>query len=721
MNVFFSEVAARCGDFFRVVRWALGCVVAGAGAQTVPSATTPAGAREEIAALRAEIARHDGLYHRQAAPEISDGDYDALKRRLRAWETAFPDRAREVPALAEVGDDRSGLFTIYRHRERMLSLEKAYTETELRAFAARAEKALGKREVAFVVEPKFDGLAVSVTFERGRLVRAVTRGNGVEGDDVTARVRAIAGLPETLRVPPAGEEGGGGSGSAGVGGLPAVIELRGEVYVPFAEFQRVNAEREAAGEARFANSRALAVGTLRQLDNAEVTRRGLAVVFYGVGACEPIAALPTTQRELHGRIRAWGLPGVSDVWPASGAEGVWRAVQAVARARAGFAYPTDGAVVKIDEAAAQRELGVGESAPRWAVAYKFAPERAETRLRAITIQVGRTGVLTPVAELVPVALAGSTVARATLHNGDEIARRDLRVGDFVYVEKAGEIIPALVGVNRARRPAGAVPFVFPTVCPGCGTAVVRGEGTVAVRCPGAACPAQLRRRIEHFASKAGVDIEGLGPAMIDGLVERGAVKTLADLYRLRPEDVVAPGKNAGKAAERLLAAIAASQRAELARVLYGLGIPQVGAVAARELARECGSLEAVAALGEQAPAAGAAAAVRAAAGHFAEPRNRAVVADLIAVGLRPTWAEAGAGGRGLAGKTFVLTGTLPTLSRAQASAKIEAAGGKVGASVSARTDYVVAGTEAGGRLEQARTRKVPVIDEAELLRMIEKK
>ena len=717
MNVFLSEVAARYGDFFRVVRWAVGCVVAGAGAQTVPSATTPAGAREEIAALRAEIARHDGLYHRQAAPEISDGDYDALKRRLRAWETAFPDRAREVPALAEVGDDRSGLFKIYRHRERMLSLEKAYTETELRAFAARAEKALGKREVAFVVEPKFDGLAVSVTFERGRLVRAVTRGNGVEGDDVTASVRAIAGWSETLRVPPAGEEGAGGS----AGGLPAVIELRGEVYVPFAEFQRVNAEREAAGEARFANPRALAVGTLRQRDTAEVTRRGLAVVFYGVGACEPIAALPTTQRGLHERIRAWGLPGVSDVWPASGAEGVWRAVQAVARARAGLAYPTDGAVVKIDDAAAQRELGVGESAPRWAVAYKFAPERAETRLRAITIQVGRTGVLTPVAELEPVVLAGSTVARATLHNREEIARRDLRVGDFVYVEKAGEIIPALAGVNRARRSAEAVPFVFPTACPACGTGVVQRAGEVAVRCPGAACPAQLRRRIEHFASKAGVDIEGLGPAMIDGLVERGAVKTLADLYRLGPEDVAARGKNAGKAAERVLAAIAVSRRVELARVIFGLGIPQVGAGAARELARGCGSLAAVAALGEQAPAAGATAAVRAAAAHFAEPRNRAVVADLIAAGVQPTWAEAGAGGRALAGKTFVLTGTLPTLSRAQATAKIEAAGGKVSASVSARTDYVVAGTEAGGKLEQARTLQVPVIDEAELLRLIEKK
>ena len=712
MNAFISEVAARRVGFFRVVRCALGLVAAGAAAQTVPPATTPAVAREEIAALRTEIARHDALYHRQAAPEISDGDYDALKRKLRTWEARFPEAAREVPAVAEVGDDRSGLFKTYRHGERMLSLEKAYTEAELRAFAARAEKALGKREVAFVIEPKFDGLAVSVTFEQGRLVRAVTRGNGIEGDEVTAHVRAIAGLPRVLRGPAGGE---------GAGGLPAVIEMRGEVYVPFAEFQRVNAEREAAGEARFANPRALAAGTLRQLDAAEVGRRGLAVVFYGIGACEPTGARPTTQRGLHEKIRAWGLPGVSDLWPASGADAAWRAVQAVERARAGFAFPTDGAVVKLDEVAAQRELGVGESAPRWAVAYKFAPERAETRLRAITIQVGRSGVLTPVAELEPVVLAGSTVARATLHNRDEIARRDLRVGDFVYVEKAGEIIPALAGVNRARRSAEAVPFVFPTACPACGTGVVQRAGEVAVRCPGAACPAQLRRRIEHFASKAGVDIEGLGPAMIDALVERGVVQELADLYRLRPDDVVAPGKNPGKSAERLLAAIAASRRAELARVLYGLGIPQVGAVAARELARECGSLEAVAALGEKTPAAGASAVVRAAAAHFAEPRHRAGVKELIAAGLRPMGAEAGAGGRALAGKTFVLTGTLPTLSRAQATAKIEAAGGRVSASVSARTDYVVVGTDAGGKREQARTLQVPVIDEAELLRLIETK
>jgi len=409
---------------------------------------------------------------------------------------------------------------------------------------------------------------------------------------------------------------------------------------------------------------------------------------------------------------------VEEVWRAMGTDALWRAVQTVETARASFTFPTDGAVVKLDEMAWQREVGVGESAPRWALAYKFASERAETRLRGITIQVGRTGVLTPVAELEPVVLAGSKVARATLHNRDEIVRRDLRVGDFVYVEKAGEIIPALVGVNRARRPAEAVPFVFPTVCPACHTAVVQRAGEVAVRCPGAACPAQLRRRIEHFASKAGVDIEGLGPVTIEGLVERGVVKELADLYRLRREDLAALGKNVSKSAERLLGAIEASKRVELARVIYGLGIPQIGAVAAKELARGCRSLETLVALGADVAPAGASAAVRAAAAYFAEARNRAVVTELIAVGVRPTVVAAGAGGRALLGKIFVLTGTLPTLSRAQATEKIEAAGGKVSGSVSARTDYVVAGTEPGVKREQARTLKVAVIDEAELLRMI---
>lgn len=645
--------------------------------------------QQAISALRAEIARHDELYHRKAAPEISDSDYDALKRRLTELERTHPAAAKLAPPLTEIGDDRSGLFATVRHRERMLSLEKAYTEAELRAFDARLAKALRRDALEYIVEPKYDGLAVSVTYERGKLVRAVTRGNGMDGDDITANARQLRDLPGELRV---------GRPGAAANRQPDSIEIRGEIYVPFAEFERVNAERELAGETRFANPRNLAAGTMRQLDARVIGERGLRVVFFGIGACEPAAARPATQRMLYTTMAAWGLPVVENTRTARGADELVRAIAAVNEARRRFNFPTDGAVVKLAERALQDELGVGETAPRWAVAYKFAPERAETQVRAITLQVGRTGVLTPVAELVPVELSGSTVARATLHNRDEIARKDVRVGDFVYVEKAGEIIPAVVGVNLGRRTVEAREFVFPAECPECGTAVVTRESEVAVRCVNASCPAQLRRRVAHYASEACVDIGGLGPAMIETLVARGWVTNLADVYQLKRDDLLALGKNNAKSVDRLLAAIEGSKRAELWRVIHGLGIPQIGTVAAKELAQRHGTLEAFAA---------------------AEPRARDLAAALLAVGVRPTTAELGT--RALAGKTFVLTGTLPNLTRAQATSKIEAAGGKAGSSVSRATSYVVAGAGAGAKLEQARKLGVPVLDEAGLLRMLERK
>lgn len=635
--------------------------------------------RKAVAELRTEIARHDALYHRNASPEISDYDYDQLKRRLAALERQFPDAARAVPPLTEIGDDRSGLFKTVRHRERMLSLEKAYTEAELRAFHARLAKTLGREDLAYVVEPKFDGLAVSVTYENGKLVRAVTRGNGVEGDDVTANVLQIAALPRELR-----------SGAA-----PQVIEVRGEVYVPFAEFARVNAEREAAGEALFANPRNLAAGTLRQLDAREISRRGLHIVFFAVGMCEPLNALPATQRELVARLKSWGLPAIEQRWTPRGADELVRAIEACNRARAGFAFPTDGAVVKLDPLALQRELGAGESSLRWALAYKFAPERAETQVLAITVQVGRTGVLTPVAELAPVRLAGSTIARATLHNRDEIARKDIRVGDTVVIEKAGDVIPAVVSVNRAKRLPAAQPFVFPATCPDCRAAVVERKGEAAIRCANRACPAQLRRQMEHFASRDCVGIDGLGPAMIDTLVARGWVKETPDLYRLKRADLLTLGQNNEKSVDRLLAAIERSKRAELWRVIYGLGLPQIGAVSAKELARKVRTLEGLA---------------------VAEPAQRAIISELIAAGVHPI--SPAVTSTQFAGKNFVLTGTLPTLTRAQAEAKIEAAGGKIGSSVSRSTHYVVAGAEAGAKLEQARKLGIPVIDEAELLRIL---
>jgi DNA ligase (NAD+) len=670
-----------------------------------------ASAQKRLAELRAQVARHDELYYRRAQPEIADFDYDALKRELAALEAEWPELAGGASPSNQVGDDRTEGFQTYRHRERMMSLDNTYSEEELREFYARLTRDLERPELTFVVEPKIDGLAVSVTYEKGKLVRAVTRGNGVEGDDVTTNALTIKTLPRELKPAP------------GVP-LPDVIEIRGEIYFTTGEFQRINRQREEAGEALYANPRNLAAGTIKQLDAREVAQRKLEIVLYGRGYLEPVSALPDTQAQFHGWVKAWGLPTVEKFWTVAGADAVLAAVRELDALRDSFAYATDGAVVKLDSVPLQRRAGSTSKSPRWAMAYKFAPDRAETKLLSITVQVGRTGVLTPVAELEPVVLAGTTVARATLHNRDEIARKDIRVGDFVFVEKAGEIIPAVIAVNTARRAPECAPYVFPEKCPECGTAVVQLEGEVAVRCPNLECPVQVRRRVQHFASKACLDIEGLGEAMVDTLVEKGWVRSLPDIYRLKREALLTLGKSVEKSTDNLLAAIEASKRAELWRFIHGLGIPHVGAAAAKDLARKFRGLEALAAaryedfIQNKESVIGGIGETMALAilAYFAEPRNRAVVEALIAVGVEPVLPAAGTS---LAGKTFVLTGSLPTLTRDEASARIEAAGGKVSGSVSKKTSYVVAGAEAGSKLEKAQALGVPVIDEAEFLKMLE--
>jgi DNA ligase (NAD+) len=675
-------------------------------------------AQKRIAELRAQVARHDELYYRRAGPEISDFDYDRLKRELADLEAKFPDAAKAAGAdspTTRVGDDRLDGFVTYQHRQPMQSLDNTYSEAELREFHARLVKLLDREDLRYVVEPKIDGLAVSLTFEQGKFVRAVTRGNGVEGDDVTANALTIHSLPHELKK------------SKGVS-IPAVIEIRGEIFMTLAEFQRINREREEAGEPVYANPRNLAAGTLKQLDPQEVAQRKLEIVLYGLGYCEPADAAGETQSGYHAQVRAWGLPTVEKIWTARGVDEMWAAVQQLDQQRHGFPYGTDGAVVKVDSLALQREAGSTSKAPRWAMAYKFAAERAETRLQAITIQVGRTGVLTPVAELEPVQLAGSTVARATLHNRDEIARKDIRVGDYVYVEKAGEVIPAVVEVNLVRRTPACVPFVFPEKCPACGTLVVQLEDEVALRCPNYDCPVQVRRRVQHFASKACVDIEGLGEAMVDAFVEQRWVKSVADIYRLRREDLLTLGKNVEKSTDNLLAAIKASKHAELWRFIHGLGITHVGAASAKDLAVRFGSLDALAQakfedfIGEKKSSliegiGGTMA--QAIIEYFNEPRNRALVSELLALGVAPAApAPRAAVGTALAGKTFVLTGTLPSLTREAATSRIEAAGGKVSGSVSKKTSYVLAGAEAGSKLDKAQTLGVPVIDEAEFLRIL---
>ncbi len=678
-----------------------------------------AAAQQRIADLRAQVSRHDELYYRRAKPEITDLEYDRLKRELADLEAKHPRAAKAAGGdspTERVGDDRAEGFQTYRHRLAMQSLDNTYSEAELREFHARLVRLLGREDLAYVIEPKIDGLAVSVTYEQGRLVRAVTRGNGTEGDDVTANALTIHSLPRELKK----------SKSAP---WPDLVEVRGEVFLPLAEFQRINQGREEGGLEPFANPRSLAAGTLKQLDAREVASRRLEIVLYGIGACEPAAAAGDSQAAFASRLKAWGLPTVEKSWTARGIDEVWAAVRKLDELRDKFAYATDGAVVKLDSFGLQREAGATSKAPRWAMAYKFEAERAETKLLAITIQVGRTGVLTPVAELEPVLLAGSTVARATLHNRDEIARKDIRVGDTVSIEKAGEVIPAVIEVNLARRPPKCAAYVFPEKCPACGTRVIQLEGEVALRCPNYECPVQVRRRVRHFASKACVDIDGLGEAMVDQLAEKGWVQSAADIYRLKRAALLTLGKDVEKSTDHLLAAIERSKGTELWRFIHGLGIPHVGAAAAKDLATRFGGLEALAAarmedfLGEKKASliAGIGETMaQAIVTHFNQPRNRTLVAELVELGVNPPVpaSRAAAAGGVLAGKTFVLTGTLPALTREEATARIEAAGGKVSGSVSKKTSYVLAGADPGSKLEKARTLEVPVIGEAELLKLL---
>lgn len=676
-------------------------------------------ARTRIATLRTELARYDTLYYREAKPEISDFEYDILKRELADLEALIarlgsPDSEAASSPTAKIGDDRSEGFARARHRQPMSTLDNTYDENELREFHARLAKLLGSEALDYVVEPKIDGIAVSLTFENGRLTRALTRGDGEEGDDVTANVRTLQSLPDSLAGMP----------------LPALIEIRGEIYLGWEEFQRINRLQEEAGLPPYANPRNLAAGTLKLLDPAEVAERRLQIVLYGIGHCDP--ELPAvSQFEYHRQLKEWGLPTVEKFWCVRGIEGVCGAIRELDAARRHFAYGTDGAVVKLDRFDLQRIAGArgeGQAArklsPRWACAFKFAPDRAETRIREITIQVGRTGALTPVAELEPVQLAGTTVKRATLHNADEIARKDIRIGDAVLVEKAGEIIPAVVAVIAEKRLPDALPYVFPSSCPACGVTATRAEGEVAWRCANPDCPEKLRRRIEHFSGKACLDIEGLGSEIVDLLVSNNLIRSLPDLFRLRLDSLLPLKKSGELWAANLIAAIDARRNCDLWRVIHGLGIPQVGAAAAKDLASKFRSLDALLAATEvdllQIEGIGEKTAC-AILEWFSKPNHRELLHDLEAAGLSPTpppLPAAGSPSAPFSGKTIVLTGTLPSLSRDEATALIESAGGKVSGSVSKKTSYVLAGDEAGSKLQKARDLGVPILDETAFRRLL---
>lgn len=745
---------------------------------------TPAEVSARIAALRAEIATHDERYYREARPEISDFDYDKLKRELADLEAAHPAEAAALGLVSptqRVGDDRSEGFVRVKHRQAMTTLDNTYDETELREFCARLSKLFGKENLAYSVEPKIDGASISLTYEKGRLVRAVTRGDGEEGDDVTPNVKTIRNLPHELKRPAnAGDD-------LFAAAFPDILEIRGEVFLRFDEFARINAAEQEAGLEAYANPRNLAAGTLKLLDSALVASRRLEIVLYGRGACEP--ALPiASQHAWHAQLEAWGLPVLEHRTDgAIGVEAVVAAIHKLDAVRGTLPYATDGAVVKLDDFAFQARAGYrgeGQSgrklSPRWACAYKFAPEQAETRLRAINIQVGRTGVLTPVAELEPVLISGSTVARATLHNADEIVRKDIRAGDFVTIEKAGEIIPVVVAVNLAKRTPECVPYVFPTACPVCATPVVRPEGEVAIRCPNADCPAQLVTRLDYVADRKVLDLESLGGVVAEALVKSGAVRDVFDLFALEAEKLgalnlgtpEAPRILGVKNATKIVDAIARARSMPLDRWLLALQIRDVGSTTAQDIAAAHGTLDAVvnsellprlARLADVAEEMGRISprsrvnppkdeaeraervarhaalagelveletirertagadkigyeAARNVVAFFAGERGRHAVKRLAELGIAPKAARlATAAAQGaLAGKTFVLTGTLPTLSRDEAKALIEAAGGKVSGSVSGKTHYVVAGEEAGSKLDKAKSLGVTILDEAGL-------
>jgi DNA ligase (NAD+) len=662
---------------------------------------------EEIQHLRRLIARHEELYRRQHAPEISDFEFDELVARLRKLEGKYQEHAG--PELG-IGDDRSEGFQQRDHREPMLSLDNTYDEGDFRAFGERLQKALGTSDVDFVVEPKVDGVALSLTYERGRFVRAVTRGNGNRGDDVTHNIALIASLPRELT------------------DAPDLLEIRGEVYMELAEFQRLNAEREAEGEALYANPRNLAAGTVKLLDLTEARKRRLSVLCYGLGACEP--ATFATLSDFKARLTRWGFPTRDDIPVQRGIEAAWGAIQQLDGLRRDLPFPTDGAVVKVDRLAEQQKAGRTSKFPHWAVAFKFPPDQAETILRKISMQVGRTGAITPVAELDPVLLAGSTVARATLHNADEIARKDIREGDTVRIQKAGEIIPQVLGVILEKRLADTVPFDFEARLKELGLDAVRVGDEAAYKLRAPSREMKIRRLI-HFACKQCLDIDGLGEAVAEQLVDLGLVDAPVDVLKLnRGEWMMVEGFKE-KSVDNMLAGLAQAKQRELWRAIHALGIPNVGMQTAKDLARHFKSLDALEAarsadllhtkIGKKGgvtheaviPGVGVEVS-ESILSFFSDPNHRDWVKAMREAGLNLVEATAGSAVAGVAGKTFVLTGTLPTLGRDEARDLIEKAGGKVSGSVSKKTDYVVAGEEAGSKLTKAQELGVPVLDEAGL-------
>ncbi len=674
---------------------------------------TTASIEEQLAALRAQIEEHNHRYYVLDAPVVSDAQFDTLMRALEALEAAHPALVSPDSPTQRVGARPQTRFDSVRHAVPMLSLANAFDADEVAAFDRRVAETLRSagllapdEVVGYEVEYKFDGLAVSLRYEQGRLVRGATRGDGETGEDITANLRTVRNLPLRLR-----------------GAFPAVLEVRGEVLMRRADFERLNRVQQEQGEKQFVNPRNAAAGSLRQLDPRITAARPLRFYAYGWGEVSGPQALPYPQYSaVLDWLAALGLPVSPGRDCVPGLEGLLAYYDRSAAARAQLPFEIDGVVYKVDSLEAQRVLGHVARAPRFALAHKFAAQEETTELLDIEVQVGRTGAITPVARLRPVFVGGVTVTNATLHNADEILRKDVRIGDTVVVRRAGDVIPEIVASVPELRPAHARPFVMPSHCPVCGSAIARPEGEAVARCTGGLfCAAQRKQTLHHAVGRKALDIDGLGEKLIDQLVDSGRIRSLADLFTLTQAELASYERMGEKSAANLIAALDAARRPALERLLYALGIRHVGETTARALAQHFGSLEAVMQAGAEdflaVPDVGPVVA-DALVQFFAEAHNREVLAALLAadVQVAPQAAQAATSAQALplAGRTLVLTGTLPAWTREEASRHILAAGGKVSGSVSGKTSYVVAGAEAGSKLARAQALGVTVLDEAGL-------
>lgn len=654
---------------------------------------------QEILNLRAQIEYHRKKYYEEDAPEISDFEFDRLFRRLEEMEAAHPEYHDDNSPIYRVGGSALSKFSKVEHNYPLKSLTDVFSYDELRAYIEGLKASYGKLE--YSVEPKIDGLSVALVYRDGQFRSGATRGDGSVGEDVSGNLRTVRTIP--LTIPYSGD-----------------LEVRGEIYMPRSSFEMLNTQREQDGEPLFANPRNAAAGSLRQLDPKVTSKRNLDIFVFNLQGSDKEF---TTHSETLQFLEELGFH-VLKRSVCSTVEEILLCIDEIGREREGLPYDIDGVVIKVNDLQKRIEIGEGTSVPKWAVAYKFPPERKETLLLDIAVQVGRTGVLTPNAVLEPIRLAGTTVSRATLHNIDFIHEKDVRIGDTVYVQKAGDIIPEVDGVNFAKRPIVTQVYELPKFCPSCGEPTVRFEGEARTLCTNPGCPAQLLRSIEHFASKSAMDIAGMGPAVVRALVVAGKIKTVADIFYLEAADVAALDRMGEKSAENLITAIEKAKGAGLDRVITGLGIPNIGEKAAKSLAKTFGSIEALMSASAesilQIPDFGEIMA-ESIVNYFAHPQSKSLIDALAESGvLLVCEQESREGELPFSGMTFVLTGTLPTMKRADAEALIEANGGKTSGSVSKKTTYVLAGEEAGSKLDKANALGIPVISEDDLLSMLQK-